>query len=63
MAPFTVYAQDADMLLLSYSLTFISKAFSEGVLLRVAYAFEQLSAVRENGPLPFKLPTRELKDV
>ncbi|KAK4141225.1 amidase [Dichotomopilus funicola] len=46
-----------------YSLTFISKAFSEGVLLRVAYAFEQLSAVRDNGPLPFKLPATELKDV
>lgn len=51
------------MLLISYSLTFISKAFSEGVLVRVAYAFEQLSAVRDNGPLPFKLPTTELDDV
>ena len=46
-----------------YSLTFISKAFSDGVLLQVAYAFEQLSAVRENGPLPFKVPKTELKDV
>ncbi len=33
------------------------------MLLRVAYAFEQLSAVRDNGPLPFKLPTTELRDV
>jgi amidase len=33
------------------------------VLLQVAYAFEQLSGVRSNGPLPFKLPTTELEDV
>jgi amidase len=47
----------------SYSLIFITKAFSDGVLLQVAYAFEQLTAVRDNGPLPFKVPTTELKDI
>ncbi|KAK3682879.1 glutamyl-tRNA amidotransferase subunit A [Podospora appendiculata] len=46
-----------------YSLTFMSKSFSDGVLLRVGYAFEQLSRVRADGPLPFKMPTTELKDV
>ncbi|KAK3332679.1 glutamyl-tRNA amidotransferase subunit A [Cercophora scortea] len=46
-----------------YSLTFISKSFSDGVLLRVGYAFEQLSRVRADGPLPFKPPTTELKDL
>ncbi|KAK7409129.1 hypothetical protein QQX98_008679 [Neonectria punicea] len=46
-----------------YSLTLITKAYSDGVLLQVAYAFEQLTAVRDNGPPPIKLPTTELKDV
>jgi amidase len=47
----------------SYALTFITKAFSDGVLLRVAYAFEQLTAVRGNEPEPIKLPKTELRDV
>ncbi|KAF2259246.1 amidase signature enzyme [Lojkania enalia] len=46
-----------------FSITFFTKAYSDGVLLQVAYAFEQLVAVRDNGPLPFKLPKTELKDV
>ncbi|KUJ22181.1 putative amidase [Mollisia scopiformis] len=43
-----------------YSLIFITKAFSDGVLLQVAHAFEQLTAVRENGPLPIKVPETEM---
>ncbi|KAH6649416.1 glutamyl-tRNA amidotransferase subunit A [Chaetomium tenue] len=46
-----------------YSLTLISKAFSDGILIQVAHAFEQLSGVRQNGPLPFQLPATELGDV
>ncbi|KAI1408046.1 putative amidase [Hypoxylon sp. FL1857] len=46
-----------------YSLTFITKEFSDSVLLQVAYAFEQLTRVRDNGPLPFKTPGTELKDI
>jgi amidase len=42
------------------SLIFITKAFSDAVLLQVAYAFERLTAVRENGPLPFKIPVSEM---
>ncbi|KAF2971833.1 hypothetical protein GQX73_g1759 [Xylaria multiplex] len=45
-----------------YCLTIITNAFSDGKLLKVAYAFEQLAAVRANGPLPFKVPKTELKD-
>ncbi|KAI1281196.1 amidase signature enzyme [Xylaria sp. FL0933] len=45
-----------------YSITFITKAFSDGVLLRVAHAFEELSKVRENGPQPFKLPATQLSN-
>lgn len=33
------------------------------MLLQVAYAFERLTAVRQNGPLPFQYPTTELRDV
>jgi len=47
----------------SYCLTLITKAFSDAVLLQVAYAFEQIAAVRENGPSPIKLPRTELRDV
>ncbi|KAK4445842.1 amidase signature enzyme [Podospora aff. communis PSN243] len=46
-----------------YSLTLISKAFSDGVLIQVGYAFEQLSSVRRNGPLQFKSPSTELRRV
>ncbi|KAI1352907.1 amidase signature enzyme [Xylaria sp. FL0043] len=45
-----------------YSITFITKAFSDGVLLRVAHAFEELSKIRENGPQPFKLPATQLSN-
>ncbi|KAB5551134.1 amidase [Coniochaeta sp. 2T2.1] len=48
---------------LPFSLTFITKSFPDGVLLKVAYAFEQLTDVRHGGPTPFKLPTTELTDV
>jgi amidase len=47
----------------SYALSFITKAFSDGVLLQVAYAFEQLTAVRGNEPEPIKLPKTELRDI
>ncbi|KAI0867324.1 amidase signature enzyme [Hypoxylon argillaceum] len=43
-----------------YSITFITKAFSDGVLLRVAHVFENLSKVNEKGPKPFNLPVTEL---
>ncbi|KAK0656898.1 hypothetical protein B0T16DRAFT_48620 [Cercophora newfieldiana] len=46
-----------------YSLTLISKSYSDGVLLQVAYAFEQLSEVRANGPAPIVVPTTELDTV
>jgi amidase len=46
----------------SYALSLITKAFSDGILLRVAYAFEQLTAVRGNEPEPIKLPKTELRD-
>jgi len=42
---------------------FFTKALSDGQLLQVAYAFEKLTSVREKGPLPFKYPKKELKDV
>ena len=44
-------------------MTLITKAFSDGKLLQVAYAFEQLAAVRENGPVPFKVPQTELRGI
>lgn len=47
----------------SYCIHFFTKAFSDGKLLQVAYAFEMLTAVRDKGPLPFKYPTTELRDV
>lgn len=37
-------------------------AFSEETLVRVAYAFEQLSQVRDKVS-PYKLPATELKDI
>ncbi|PVH86782.1 amidase signature enzyme [Cadophora sp. DSE1049] len=46
-----------------YSLIFITKAFPDGVLLQVAHAFEQLTAVRENGPLPIKVPETEMMGI
>ncbi|OTA87936.1 hypothetical protein M434DRAFT_399238 [Hypoxylon sp. CO27-5] len=45
-----------------YSLTFITKEFSDSILLQVAHAFEQLMNVRESGPLPFRPPRTELED-
>ena len=47
----------------SYSLTLISKAFSDGVLIRVGHAFRQCAKVRLDGPMPFKLPSAELSHV
>lgn len=44
-------------------MTFFTDAFSDGVLLRVGHAFEQLGLVREKGPQPSELPTTELSDV
>ncbi|KAJ8132150.1 hypothetical protein O1611_g1472 [Lasiodiplodia mahajangana] len=44
-----------------YGLTIFGKAFSDGKILQVAYAFEQLAAVRASGPSPFKIPKTELK--
>ncbi|OTA54812.1 amidase [Hypoxylon sp. EC38] len=46
-----------------YSMTFITKAFSDSVLLQVAYAFEQLTNVRDTGPPPFRSPMTEIKDI
>jgi len=46
-----------------YALTFFTKAFEDGVLLRVGHAFEQLTRVREQGPRPFRVPGTELEDV
>ncbi|TVY82555.1 putative amidase [Lachnellula suecica] len=46
-----------------YCISFFTKEFSDAKLLQVAYAFEQISGVREKGPLPFKTPTTELKDI
>ncbi|KAI0099690.1 putative amidase [Nemania sp. FL0031] len=45
-----------------YCLTIVGNAYSDGKILQVAYAFEQLAAVRAKGPLPFKVPKTELKD-
>ena len=47
----------------SFCITFITKAFDDAKLLRVGYAFEQITKVRMNGPKPFKVPQTELKDV
>jgi hypothetical protein len=47
----------------SYCIHFFTKAFSDGKLLQVAYAFEKVTAVSDKGPLPFKYPTTELRDV
>ena len=47
----------------SYGLSFITNAFSDRVLLRVAHAFERLTTVPSNEPKPTKLPKTELKDV
>ncbi|KAK0617015.1 amidase signature domain-containing protein [Immersiella caudata] len=44
---------------ISYSLTLTTKAFSDGVLIQVGHAFEQVTGVRRNGPLPFKAPSTE----
>ena len=49
--------------LFSYCITFISKSYSDSTLLKVAYAFEQLSQVKTKGPKPFKLPKTELRHV
>ncbi|KOS41056.1 hypothetical protein ACN38_g8070 [Penicillium nordicum] len=46
-----------------FALTLLTKAFSDGVLLEVAYAFEQLNSVRNREPAPIKLPVTELRDV
>lgn len=46
-----------------YSSAPISKAFSDKILIRVAYAFKQPSGVRRNGPLPWKVPSTEPGDV
>jgi len=46
-----------------YALTFFTKAFEDGVVLRVGHAFEQLTRVREQGPRPFMVPGTELEDV
>ncbi|RWA10549.1 hypothetical protein EKO27_g4556 [Xylaria grammica] len=45
-----------------YCLTIVGNAFTDAKILQVAYTFEQLAAVRANGPLPFKVPKTELKD-
>lgn len=41
----------------------MTKAYSETKLLQVAYALEQLTSVRQNGPLPIKVLSTELTDV
>lgn len=43
-------------------MTFIGKEYSEEVLLKVAHAFEQVTSVRKNGPLPYLVPKTELAD-
>lgn len=42
---------------------FTGKAFSEKTLLEVAYAFEQATRVRAEGPSPYLTPTMDLRDV
>ncbi|KAF2762059.1 glutamyl-tRNA amidotransferase subunit A [Pseudovirgaria hyperparasitica] len=46
-----------------YSLLFVTKPYADDMLLKVAHAYEQLARVRENGPIPFKVPHTELRDV
>lgn len=61
-----IFPRDGEMANLgccSYSLTLISKAFSDGVLIQVGHAFEQLTRVRLDGPRPFKVPSTELSHV
>ncbi|KAJ9490380.1 hypothetical protein VN97_g2871 [Penicillium thymicola] len=46
-----------------FALTLLTKVLSDGVLLEVAYAFEQLNSVRNREPAPIKLSVTELRDV
>lgn len=45
-----------------FSITFCGKAYSEETLISVAYAFEQLTQVREKIQ-PIRVPQTELSDV
>lgn len=45
----------------SFSITLIGKEYQDAVLLKVAHAFEQNTRVRERGPLPYLVPTVELR--
>ncbi|MCJ1402090.1 hypothetical protein MMC11_005309 [Xylographa trunciseda] len=45
-----------------FCLCIIGKAFSEEVLIRIAYAFEQLTQVR-NQRQPFQVPTTEIRNI
>lgn len=47
----------------SYGIHFFTKSFSDGKLFQVAHAFEKLTAVREKGPLPFRYPTTDSRDI
>ncbi|RDW67052.1 hypothetical protein BP5796_09801 [Coleophoma crateriformis] len=46
-----------------YCITFISKAYSEETLLKVAHAFEQLTLTRKNGPQPYLTAKTEISDI
>ncbi|KAK0110115.1 hypothetical protein ONS95_002770 [Cadophora gregata] len=46
-----------------YCISFFTKAYSEEMLLQVAYTFEQLAGVQDNGPQPYQPPRTELSDV
>lgn len=50
----------ADLTIHRFCITFIGKAHSEQTLLKVAYAFEQLSKVRDRLS-PFDAPKTELE--
>jgi hypothetical protein len=51
------------MLSYSYCLTFITKAYSEEKLFKVAHAFEQLTLTRKHGPQPYMTAKTEISDI
>ena len=46
-----------------FGLSFMGRKFSEQQLIQYAYAFEQATQVRQNGPDPYISPNVELADV
>jgi amidase len=45
-----------------FGLSFLGSKFSEEKLIALAYAFEQKTLVRANGPKPYLVPNIELGD-